>query len=61
MEFSTSRWLLEQLDNLSPGSNQQVTIPVVDKQKLVQDEMAKLLENAQIVEFSNEGTESTTE
>lgn len=56
-----SRWLLEQLDNLSPGSNQQVTIPVVDKQKLVQDEMAKLLENAQIVEFSNEGTESTTE
>ena len=56
-----SRWLLEQLDNLSPGKNQTVVVPVSDKQEIIQSEVEKLLENAQGVEFSDESTESVTE
>ena len=59
-----SRWLLEHVDgDFRPQSRltsqQQVVIPVEEKQKLIQNEMSEIVSNIE-VEFSDESTESTS-
>lgn len=59
-----SRWLLEHVDpsfqatSRLDGRHQEVLIPVAEKEKLVEEEMSKLLEGVE-VEFDDESTKGT--
>ena len=61
-----SRWLLEHVDvDFKPNSKsltatQAVVIPVEEKQKMIQAEMADIVENIVEVEFSDESIENAS-
>lgn len=54
-----SRWLLEKVDNEFRGGQNVVAVPVAEKQKLIQSEIADIVEGIK-VEVKDESTESIT-